>query len=270
MKALKYIPFFLLVLTGCTKEIDLELDNDEFQRLVVEAWLTDEEKAHEVRLTLTSDYFENEAPSPAEGATVSITDGNETYFLQELDPGRYFTEENMSGKAGHTYTLNIDFDGKNYEAISTLEAAPPIDTLTFIEEEDTEEDDEFNEYTILLHTTEPEGKGDHYYWKSFPMSAPDDPTRTFWEIAEDEFVDGNLIGGAEIMYVEARPGETFKFEQYRITEEAFDFFLAIQFETIYKGGLYDTPPANIPSNVNNGAVGFFVTAGVVRSEVVFE
>ena len=102
------------------------------------------------------------------------------------------------------------------------------------------------------------------------MSAPDDPTRHFWEIAEDEFVDGNFIGGAEIMYVEAIPGETFKFEQYRITEEAFDFFLAIQFETIYKGGLYDSPPANIPSNVSNGAVGFFVTAGVAKSEVSFE
>jgi len=270
MKALKYIPFLLLLLSGCTKEIDLDLNNEEFQRLVVEAWLTDEEKAHEVKLTLTADYFNNEIPEVATGATVSITDGTQIFELNETEPGRYFTAENVKGEAGKTYTLNIEYDGKKYEATSILEAAPPIDLLETIEEEDEDEDDEYNEYTILLHTTEPEGKGDHYYWKSYPADIGDDLTRTFWEVAEDEFVDGNLIGGAEILYVEARPGETFVFEQYRITEGAFDFFIAIQNETIYKGGLFDTPSANIPSNISNGAVGFFITAGVKKSEVSFE
>lgn len=270
MKAIKYIPFFLLLLTGCTEEIDLKLDNDEFQRLVVEAWLTDEAKAHEVKLSLTSDYFKNEAPVPAEGAVVSITDGTDVFALNEIEPGRYFTDENVSGKAGDTYTLNIDYDGQKYTATSLLEAAPPIDSLEAVIEEDSDSSDEFNEYTILLYTTEPEGEGDHYYWSSFPKDRPDDQTRNYWEIAEDDFVDGNYIGGAEILYVEATPGETFIFEQYRITKEAFDFFLAIQLETQFKGGLYDSPPANIPSNVDNGAVGFFVTAGVEKNEVTFE
>lgn len=270
MKALKYIPFLLLLLTGCTKEIDLDLNNEEFQRLVVEAWLTDEEKAHEVSLTLTADYFQNDVPEVATGATVTISDGVQIFELNETEPGHYFTEGNVKGEAGKTYTLKIEYDGKTYEATSILEAAPPIDLLEAIEEEDTDEDDEYNEYTILLHTTEPEGKGDHYYWESYPADLADDPTRTFWEVAEDEFVDGNLIGGAEILYVEAQPGETFIFEQYRITEEAFDFFIAIQYETVFKGGLFDTPPANIPSNINNGAIGFFVTAGVAKSEVSFE
>lgn len=270
MKSLKYIPIALLLLTGCTKEIELDLNNEEFQRLVVEAWLTDEEKAHEVKLTLTADYFKNELPEPAEGAIVSISDGTAIFELNEAEPGRYFTDENLKGEAGKSYTLNITYKGEKYTATSILEAAPPIDQLGIIEEEDSDEGDEFNEYTILLHTTEPEGKGDHYYWKSFPENMPDDPTRTFWEVAGDEFVDGNLIGGAEILYVEAQPGETFVFEQYRITEEAFDFLLAIQFETQFKGGLFDSPPANIPSNVDNGAVGFFITAGVVKSTVSFE
>ena len=270
MNYIKYIPVLLLLLTGCTEEIDLNLDNEKFQRLVVEAWLTDEVKAHEVKLTLTADYFENEAPAPAENATVSITDGTDIFELNELTPGHYFTDENVSGKPGHTYTLNIDWDGKKYTATSFLGAAPPIDSLEYVEEEDSDTSDEYNEYIFLLYTKEPEGKGDNYYWETYPAETPDDPARTYWETAPDDFVDGNVIGGAEIFYMKAKPGESFIFEQYRITAEAFDFFTAIQFETQFNGGLFDSPPANIPSNVDNGAVGFFVTAGVAKSEITFQ
>ena len=266
------IAFFavLLLAAACTEPIDLDLNSGEFKRLVVDAWLTNETKAHEVKLTLTTDYLAEETPAPATGATVAITDGTETINLQELEPGRYFTPENVSGKPGHTYTLNIEYDGENYSAISTLHPVAPIDSLGFHEEEDFDTDDDYGAYSITLYTTEPAGEGDHYFWKAYPTSTPDDQTRTFWEIAEDRFVDGNDIGGAEIIYVDANPGDVFTLEQYRITKEAFDFFLAIQYETVYRGGLYDTPPANVPSNVSNGAVGFFVTAAVERGEVSFE
>ena len=260
----------LISVTACTERIDLNLDNDTNQRLVVDAWLTDEVKAHEVKLSLTSDYFKNEPPEPATGATVRISDGSEIFELQEAAPGHYLTDNTVQGIPGHTYTLTIDWEGKTYSSTSLLTAVPPIDSLDYEEAEFQDEDNDFTEYSVLLYTTEPPTEDDAYFWKGYLLDAPNDLTRTYWEIAEDKFVNGSHINGAEVLIVEANPGDRFIFEQYNISPAAFDFFVAVQSETIYKGGIFDTPPANVPSNIDNGALGFFVTGGVVRSELVIE
>lgn len=272
MKSNYFVLFILpfLALTACTERIDIDLDNEANQRLVVDAWLTDEAKAHQVKLTLTSDYFKNEPPEPATGATVRITDGLETFDLQETSPGIYLTANDVQGKPGHTYTLTIDWEGKTYSATSLLRAVPPIDSLDYEEAEFQDEDNDLTEYSVLLYTTEPPTPDDAYYWKGYLIDAPNDLTRTYWEIAEDKFVNGSPINGAEVLIVEANPGDKFIFEQYNISQESFDFFLAVQTETIFKGGIFDTPPANVPSNLNNDALGFFVTGAVVRTELVIE
>ncbi len=260
----------ILTLSACTERIDLNLDSEANQRLVVDAWLTDEVKAHQVKLTLTSDYFKNEAPEPATGAVVSITDGTETFQMQEASPGIYLTDDNVQGKPGHTYTLQIDWDGKTYSATSLLRPVSLIDSLGYEKSEFQDDGNDFTEYSVLLYTVEPPTLDDAYYWKGFLVDAPNDLTRTYWEIAEDKFVNGSPINGAEVLVMEANPGDDFVFEQYNIGPAAFDFFLAVQTETIYKGGIFDTPPANVPTNLSGGALGFFVTAGVVRSELAIK
>lgn len=256
--------------SACTERIDLDLQSDENQRLVVDAWLTDEAKAHEVKLALTTGYYNNEPPQAVTGATVQISDGTETFILTEASPGHYLTADSVKGKPGHTYTLKIDYNGQSYQAVSAMREAPTIDSLDYevFEYQDTEND--FTEYAILLYTTEPNTLDDAYYWKGYLVDAPTDVTRTYWEIAEDKFVNGSPINGAQVLIVEANPGDAFVFEQYLIRPEAFDFFLAVQTETIYKGTIFDTAPANVPSNVDNGALGFFIAAGVKRDTITID
>ena len=75
MKKLIYSVFAATVmLSACTERIDLELNEDENQRLVVEGWFTNQMKEHEVRLTLTESYLYNQPTPKAEGAAVTITD----------------------------------------------------------------------------------------------------------------------------------------------------------------------------------------------------
>lgn len=271
MKVLNKLALLAFVVFGsCTERIELDLNNAEFQRLVVEGLLTNETKAHKVSLRLTSDYFAQEEPPLVAGAVVTISDGSQTITLTENSPGDYFTPATMAGIPGRSYTLKVEWDGQTYTSTAALKGVAPIEDIEAIEEEDQEEEGEMKEYAILLYTTEPEGEGDHYYWRGFPAAAPDDIERTYWEIASDEFVDGSLIDGAEILFIEAEKGESFVIEQYGLNEEAFDFYLAIQFETDFKGGIFDPPPANINGNIDNGALGYFLTASVVRDTVLIE
>ena len=273
MKSYQILAFTaFLSLSACTEEIHPDLNTGEFQRLVVEGLLTTETKAHKVSLSLTSDYFDNETPPPAEGATVTISDGTNTFSLSENTPGNYFTDENMTGQIGTAYTLKIEWKGETYTAVSTLKDVAPIIKVEAEEDTEAEPDEDTGRkfYDLLLYSNEPEGLGDNYFWRAFPADDPDNPERTFWEVAPDDFVDGNVIDGASILYIEAEPGETFVFEQYGIGKEAFDFFLSIQQETIYKGGIFDSPPANITGNVDKGALGFFLTSEVSRDTVLIE
>ena len=41
-------------------------------------------------------------------------------------------------------------------------------------------------------------------------------------------------------------------------------------ETEWRGGLFDSPPANVPSNVSNGALGYFGAAGRSEYTIVIE
>ncbi|HMQ59941.1 MAG TPA: DUF4249 domain-containing protein [Flavilitoribacter sp.] len=269
---LQHLIFFLaaLSLAACTERIDIKLDNEDTQRLVVDAWLTDEAKAHKVQLTLTGDYFSNIPPEPVTGAVVRITDGAETFDLTEASPGIYLTADNVKGIPGHTYTLTIDWEGQTYEAVSALREVAPIDKVETEKSDFQDEDTEETEYSVLLYTVEPPTEGDAYFWKAFLVDSPTDLTRTYWEIAEDKFVNGSPINGAEVLIIGGEPEDEFVFEQYNISQEAYDFFVGVQTETRYKGGIFDTPPANIPTNLNNGALGFFVAAGVVRDTVVIK
>jgi len=59
-------------------------------------------------------------------------------------------------------------------------------------------------------------------------------------------------------------------EQWNIGMEAWDVFWAVFNETEFNGGLFDAPPANVPTNVSNGAIGYFGAAAVTEIEAIVE
>ena len=275
MNYIKIFSFILLayiLTTSCTEEIELDLNNQEFQRLVVEGWFTNRVETQTVELTLTSDYFANEEAPRATGAKVSVTDGTETFNLTETSAGVYQTASEVKGEIGKTYTLQIEYEGENYEASSTMKRITEIDSLQYVMDEDFAEDepDETDIYYLLMYAQEPLGVGDFYMWKTFVNGV--DKTDTLYNVwfERDEFVDGNYINGIEFDNVYFAVGDEVTLEMWGIPEETLDFFEAVMLETVWRGGPFDGPPANIPSNVSNGAVGHFSAASVVDKTIVIE
>ncbi|MFT5980547.1 MAG: hypothetical protein ACI898_001319, partial [Flavobacteriales bacterium] len=70
---------------------------------------------------------------------------------------------------------------------------------------------------------------------------------------------------------EATLGDTVFIEQYNIGEAAYDIFIGIMNETEWNGGLFDAPPANVETNLSNGALGYWGAAGVsTKSTIIAE
>lgn len=274
-RLLTYIAAIAL-LAGCTERIELDLNTDDNQRLVVEGWFTDQLQKHEVNLTLTTSYFYNEAAPRATGATVTITsEDNEVWTLTEEEPGIYRTPE-VAGEPAKWYTLDIDYEGETYTATSWMRPVAPIDSLHVRVLDPMEEwgfpGDPY--YSVRIWTQELEGLGDHYMWQTYVNNQPVRDTLRELTFVDDAFYDGIYIEDVEIDYLdiedEAVPGDTVYIEQYNIGLEAYEIFIGIMNETAWNGGLFDAPPANVETNISNGALGYWGAAGVSVANTVIQ
>ncbi len=263
--------FFLLpmiLLSNCTERIDLELNEEENVRLVVEAWLTTERKEHTVRLTTTSSYFENQHPPPVLGAKVQISDGTNVFELEEFRwDGTYKTAEDVQGQVGKTYTLSIEYEGEVYMATSTIHRVPKIDSLGYMNVYEYD-DEEYDKHHLTLYVQEPKGIGDFYVFKTHVNNQARSLARAL--LISDEFIDGNYMNGVELKNVGFTIGDEVRLEMLSISEEAHDFLRSILLETEWQNGLFDGPPANVKGNISNGAMGMFITSATSRYTIKIE
>lgn len=119
--------------TACIEE--LEKTSFTFEKLlVVDANISDQIKAHEVRLSYTSpvDGDVDDISNSASGATVWIEDnlGNRTDFVEQ-NAGSYLSPNTFAGEAGRSYALFITTsDGKRYQSsFEKLVSAPEINEI---------------------------------------------------------------------------------------------------------------------------------------------
>lgn len=273
MYRFKYIlPLFaVLAFWGCTERIDLDLGEEANRRVVVDGWFTNQEKVHTVRLTWSSSFYQTEEAEPVTGAVLTITGPDLNLTLTETSPGNYETVV-ASGTIGESYTLTILHENETYEATGYMRDVAPIDSA-YVEIEEADPFDDVEEYFVVyINTLELPGLGDDYMWLVYKNNVPfrDSLPEVFF--ATDQFLDGLYIEDADIEYLahpeEAVPGDLIRIEQFNIGRKGFEVLEGIMNETDWNGGLFDAPPANVATNLSNGALGYFGVAGVSSIEVV--
>lgn len=269
MRHLVYIiSIGILFFIGCTEPIDIELNDQDAQRLVVEAWLTDQPMAHEVKLSLTTSYFADEDPPKVENAVVMLNDGQNDIQLNHAGEGIYQTEDNFAGVPNTTYTLSIEWDGDVYEATSNLVPTMQIDSIAA--EEYTGPFAEEDESVILLWAQENGETENYYLLKTYVNGELEGDSLRNWNWTDDFGFNGSYLPGIEVEFIVAEPGDTIGYEILSISEADYDFFWALLLETDFRGGPFDSPPSNLPTNFSNGALGLFSCNAVSRKEIVLE
>ena len=269
MKKLLYaLGIISLVLSSCTKIIDIELNDEDSQRLVVDGWFTTETRAHEINLTLTTSYFHNETAPRATGATVYVTDGTNQIAFSESDPGVYVSPI-TAGEFNTTYTLHIEYGGEVYESTAYIDSISPLDSLAC--EPWYNLQGEHEGYDVNIWAQEMPGKGDHYLWRLHHNGVLVSDTLNEIYFDNDEYLpDGLYFANWNIEWVDGQPGDQVRLEQHRISGETYDMMMAMMLETEWKGSIFDAPPANVPSNISNGALGFFIASAEVSNTCVIQ
>ncbi|RYZ00119.1 MAG: DUF4249 domain-containing protein [Chitinophagaceae bacterium] len=279
---MKHLPLLLLAalaLSGCEKNIDIELDNVE-PKLVVEATIENGE-APVVILTRSLNYFStlslNQVLSSfVHDAAVDISSGGRTHRLKEytIPVGpysvSYYSTDSanlataITGALNTGYDLRIETDGRIYTAHTTIpNITKRIDSMWW---RPNPRDSSEGKVQLMVRTTDPRGYGDYgRYWtrKNRDAFLPgrnsvfDDLVvdGTTYDLPVSPGVDrtGENNGWEERVF---RRGDTITLKLSNIDKATYDFWRTMEYSYSSVGNPFSSP-IKVLSNVGPDALGYF-------------
>jgi len=185
-----------------------------------------------------------------------------------LDLGYYKTQK-LVGIPGRTYSLKIIHRNKEYRADAYMSPVPDIDSVGYITQELKHG---VLNYIPTIYFKEPQETKDYYLIQQrYGEHWANDMTTFLYtsSILSDEFlkpyVDGLAIG---------TPGwyglieQTIYVRLSSLTKEAYLFYKAIMQQYESDGGTFQSAPASPPTNISNGALGFFRASAVSEKSMI--
>jgi hypothetical protein len=258
-----------LFFAGCETVVDLDLEQGE-PRLAVEAIVTDQAGLNYVQLTMSAPYASQVAPAPVTDAQVTLSDdaGNSTVFAH-AGQGQYKPAPGFAGVVGRSYQLSIRAKGQSYTAASVLHPVPALEEVTY-EYVDGKNDQYGRQQGYYISSGFQDRPGVKEYYKinleandTLVQRSPADIL-----VSDDRLYDGSHLEDLDI-FIPFKKGDALQVSLLSLTPEAYDFYAAMA-AMVGQGGLFGRNPANLPTNISNGAVGFFSASAVSARSLVIE
>lgn len=301
-------PYGLLLLTiyllmqACVRQFEPEFTEYE-NILVVNGILTNEHMVHTISLS-RSYPLDKRNSLPETGARVSLVNesGNE-WKLTEFPDGQYKTDtNNMVVSTGDKYKLHIiTKNGEEFESdVEEILPVPDIDSLTWKFKERVSIDDGSVTQGVefFIDTHDPLGKTRYYQWElcetwefRVPFVAENSlPNRTTcWKddnpqeinIASSEFLVEDRLTKHPLYFLTGVSNRlaihySLQVKQHVLQKESYNYLDQLKKINYQQGSLYDTPPAQIQSNIRNlthpdkPVLGYFLASGVSTRRIFIE
>jgi len=268
MKNIFLIIISLFLFTACEKEIDLDLD-DKSGNIVIEGNLTDQAGPYYVKITKSVAFTTNNTYPIVSNAVVVLSDDTgQTETLNHVGEGFYETT-NFTTAPGRTYTLKVSAEGKEYTAKSTMPQPVLLDNL---------QQDSFMvagelSYTLLPVFTDPAELGNRYLF-SFSVNNSGKMFEAFSDNVNNGVVNQRPLllpnddedGNGQ----KTKVGDTIYVEMQCIDTNVYTYFTSL-LQIIDGGGPGGgITPSNPPSNISNGALGYFSAHTVSKKSYVIQ
>lgn len=243
------------LLSGCEDLIELDL-HDAGPQLVIVGEITNRQRTHTVTIHQTVPVSSGRLADPVSGATVRVTDENGRVFhFAETEPGVYISGV-FRGVIGRTYTLETIVSGVHYTAQSTMPEIVNIDSIG------TSSSRIFGEESmyITLKFNDPPRVANYYRYLTSVNGGP----FQFNSIFNDTFNDGLHVSHELRNFgVDLEIGDEVKIQRQHIDAATY-----LYWRSIASSNPASAAPANPPSNINHGALGYFSAYAVNEYEVV--
>lgn len=259
MQKLTIYIILILILASCVKEANWNVPENGINYIVVDGILTNEYKVQNIYLQYNKANL-NDITIPLSGAEVIISNEDEIYQLTEdtNEPGRYRTDSIVVAKFEKNYSLLIYYKDRFYNAGAYMVPGKAIYQLSYKKNEDNE-----------------------LYYIDYVASAFDRDDPAMWEILIDwstapgyeqeppeacrkklmfytlPTLDVSQVFAPLVEQVYFPAGTKIVERRYSLTSEHTAFLRSMLLETNWQGGVFPSDPANVSTNLSNGALGFF-------------
>lgn len=263
LRQIKYLLVFL-ILISCEAERDWNLQSENLPVIVVDGILTNEKKAHEIRLTHPVTEM-NQTPEPVSRAVVAVFDGSKIFILHEdpVKPGLYKTIPEFRALYGKQYLLYIKFQDQEYRANASMKPVTPLSPL-IIKPEGGLFKIEFQE------SDEPAMVEVYLDWSHLPgnKDKPADETQAKLVFYSLKSIDVNEMFKPGKETVLFPVGTKILRKKYSLSDDHQKFLRTMLSEIEWNGGVFDVLPGNVYTNLSEGAIGFFAVSTVVSDSTI--
>ncbi|MBC7381561.1 MAG: DUF4249 family protein [Bacteroidia bacterium] len=250
----------LIFLGSCKEKTDIMVPGGD-PLLVIESAVTTEIDSSYVKLTLSSNYF-NAADYPVISKANVRINGVAFSFdpLKQLyKPGAGFV-----GKTDSVYNLLIEYNGKNYTSQSKLDKMFRIDS--FFQTMKPKEGFLPAGFSVSYagYDGRPRIKYTYFVNGFYDTITHRDSFNRNKILFNSSQTPLNKNYVFEIPFTRYNTGDEFLYIFRSIDKNMNDFIEAFNFQSSAAPGPFQVPPANLPTNVVGGAVGYFATYDVIR------
>lgn len=275
---------FLIVL-GCEKDITVNMPKID-KMAVVDGYI-ENGKSPILSLSRSEDYFTKVDSNTAYNmlilnAEISIEElesGFESWFTLELNdnifPFLFYRSESIKGKTGKTYELRVKSGKMRYAATTSIPAIVPIDSMNFLPQQPYDDAG-----YVWFYFTDPPEQGNYYRMFSKKLGADSIFVHPYSSVISDKLFNGQSMeypiyrGGSSVFVSrdtttrttideeDSIPdyfysvGDTVVVKLCSIDKEHYQFWLNIERQGSAAGNPFSSP-ANIPTNMSEGGLGFF-------------
>lgn len=256
MKNFKYyilIAFLLLFFSSCTKVIDLKLSNAS-GKLVIEGNITNGSGPQVFTINTNVPFTNTNTYPPVTGATVTVNDQSGNSYLFTEGPSGTYTNSQLIGVPGNTYTMKVLTNGTTYAAVSTMPQVVILDSLGSKNEAISSGSNPKKQITVYYH--DPAGVANQYRFVEYVNGVQ--VKNVF--VANDQFNDGlatNMVlrsDGGDDNAIHA--GDTVTVEMQCIDHPIYLYWLTLaQQSQVGPGG--SVTPSDPPTNITPVSLGYF-------------
>lgn len=279
-RVLLWLCLSTVLISSCERAIQFEPADPE-PRLVVEGVIENDQYPRVV-LSRSLNFFSNISAAELSNsfvhdAVITVSNGERTHRLKEyeVEVGGglslfYYSIDSahmntaFKGKFEKTYSLEIDVEGKQYNATTTIPAlAKTISKLYYHENVDK---DDSSKVTLYGEFTDPVGYGNYirYFTKVGDQSFYPGLNSVF----DDQIVDGTTYNlqieqgvdrNSDIDFEEYSffyKGDEITVKFCNIDKGVFDFWRTLEYSYQSIGNPFSSP-TKIRGNISNGALGYF-------------
>jgi hypothetical protein len=259
-----YIYIIVLFLASCVKQADWEppVASDSF--VVVEAIITNEPKVQSIYLNHNIRDL-NELPIPVRNASVILSNEDNTWQLKEDEqaPGTYHTDSIVVAQLDKNYSLLIVHQGNIYSAQASMVAGKTFPELSY-SKNDGDELYHIDYVASSFESEDPAMWEVIINWSSVPGFEDADPDSTqkrllFYTLPT---LDVSEIFAPVLEQVSFPAGTVINENRYSLSQDHADFIRTLMLETDWQGGVFPSDPANVLTNLSDGALGYFSVCAV--------